>query len=55
MKHGYGSDILMPRNASDRVSKNIDFENFQGEMPPDPRGAKDFGRSRNIDKIFTQC
>ena len=35
MKQGYKSDILMPRNASDRVSEKLDFENFLGSMPPE--------------------
>ena len=52
MKHGYESDILMSRNVSDRISKNIDFENFHGEMPPDPRGAKDLLTASRLANIF---
>ena len=30
MKNRYQSDILMPQNASDRVSENLDFQFFRG-------------------------
>ena len=43
MKQGYKSDILIPRNASNRVSEKLDFENFPGEHAPGPpRDAKNF-------------
>ena len=40
----YKSDILIPGNASDRVSENLDFESFpRKHAPGPPRSAKNFG------------
>ena len=53
MKQGYKSDILMPRNALDRVSEKLDFENFPGSMPPDPLEGQKFPLTASrLTKLF---